>query len=184
MINPDNTQLKYCLVNRHRHTQMWWKEIMLPKEYNLYVAFPCWVQFVRLLVFSEELRILNDIWIICSMNNAKVRASIIHGRPEFAARFSCHTWMFWCKDIVIGQVFVPHANVFVAKKLLSRMFVWHVLFQWNCVLKINISKKIEKKKLYPLRMITDPKECPTEIFRQICARTSKFFFNKQTHYSN
>ena len=100
-------------------------------EYNL-------LNVTNLLVFSEEMFILNDIWIICSMNNTKcVRQSFTAGRPEFAARFSCHTWMFWCKEIVIGQVFLPHANVFVTKKLLSRMFVSHVLFQWNCVQKKN-----------------------------------------------
>ena len=25
-------------------------------------------------------------------------AGQVHGRQEFATRFSCHTWMFWCTD--------------------------------------------------------------------------------------
>ena len=159
---------------------MWWKEIMLTKKYNLYVAFRCWLQFVRCnRIVGVLWRIVYIEWYICSMNNVKcVRQSFT------AARFSCRTWMFWCKEIVIGQVFVPHANVFVAKKMLSHMFVSRVLVQWNCVQKNQYFKERTRKKLYPLRMITGPKECRTEIFRQICARTSKFFFNKQTRYSN
>ena len=109
----------------------------------------------------------------------------VHGRPKFATRFSCRTWMFWCKEIVIGQVFVPHANVFVAKQ---EVVIAHVRVALPLLMKLCTQKSIfqrtTRKKSYPLRMITGPKECCTEIFSQICARTSEVFFNKQTHYSN
>ena len=129
-------------------------------EYNLF-------DVTKLLVFSEELCVLNDIWIICSMNNAKcVRQSFTAGQslpPGFRAARQC----FCCKEVVI-------THVRVARPLSIKL----------CTKKINISKKNEKKKMYPLRMITGPKECCTEIFRQICAGTSEFIFNKQTRYSN
>ena len=63
------------------------------------------------------------------MNNAKcVRQSFTAGQ-SWPAGFRATRECFCCKEVVIGQVFVPHANVFVAKKLLSRMFVSHVLCQ-------------------------------------------------------
>ena len=157
---------------------MWWK------EYNLYVAFRCWVQFVR---WNKIVVVLwRIVYIEWSMNNAKCMRQSFTAGQSLPPGFSCRTWMFWCKEIVVGQVFVPHGNVFVAKKLLSRMFVSHVpLSMKSCTKNLyQYFKEEQDKFLHPLRMITGPKECCTEIFRQICARTSKYFFNKQTRYSN
>ena len=95
----------------------------------------------------------------------------VGGRPG-----SVRSWMFWCKEIVIGQVFVPHANVFVAKKLLSRMLVPHVLFHWNCVHKKSIIyfREEREQKSYPLKMVTGPKECRTDISARSVQAPRKF----------
>ena len=80
---------------------------------------------------------------------------------------------------VCRQVFVPHVNVF-AKKLLSPGFraarqcfcCKEVIIAHNRVArplsmklckKKSISQRRTRKKSYPLRMITGPKECRTEM---------------------
>ena len=134
---------------------MWWKEIMLPKEYNLYVAFRCWVQFVRcitkLLVFSEELCILNDIWIICSMNNAKcVRQSFTAGQslpPGFCAAREC----FGAKKLLSAR-FSCRTPMFLLQRSCYRAYSCRTSSFNEIVYKknINISKKNEKKNHIPL----------------------------------
>ena len=169
MIDPENTKFKYCIVN-NTDTQIWWKEIMLPKEYNLYVAFRCWVQFVRCNKIVGVLwRIVYIEWYMNTLQyeQCKVRAfgspvaRFTAGQslpPGFRAARQC----FCCKEVVI-------AHVRVARPLSTNLY---------------FKEEREEKKSFPLRMITGSKECRTEIFRQICARTSKFFFNKQTRHSN
>ena len=74
------------------------------------------------------------------MNNAKcVRQSFTAGQrlpPGFCAAREC----FCCKEVVIAHVRAARP---LSMKLCKKK-------------KINISKKNEKKKLYPLRMITGP----------------------------
>ena len=95
------------------------------------------------------------------MNNAKcVRQSFTAGQsllPGFRAVHQC----FCYKEVVI-------VHVRVARPLSMKL----------CTKKNQYFQEEREKKLYPLRMITGPKECHTKVFRQICARTSKFFFNK------
>ena len=74
-----------------------------------------------------------------------------------SARFSCRARQcFCCKEVVIA-----HGRV--ARPLSMKL-----------CLKKSIFQRRTRQKSHPLRMITDPKECRTEIFRQICARTSQF----------
>ena len=95
---------------------MWWKEIMSPKEYNLYVAFRCWVQFGRCNKIVGVLwRIVYIEWYMNNLQyelNAKcVRQPFTAGRslpPGFHAAREC---------------FDAARECFGAKKLLSRMFV-------------------------------------------------------------
>ena len=77
-------------------------------------------------------------------------------RPGFRAARQC----FCCKEVVI-------AHIRVARPLSMKL----------CTKKINISKK-KKTKLYPLKTITGPKECRTDIFKSVHAPQSFSLTNR------
>ena len=138
-------------------------------NYSLLAKRPPKAAFSRGCLFPVKYCIVNNTdthavgWRAARFGSQVARFTAGHNLPPgFRAARQC----FCCKEVVI-------AHIRVARPLSMKL----------CTQKINISKKNEKKS-YLLRMITGRKECRTEMFRQICARTLKFFFNKQTRYSN
>ena len=145
MIDPDNTLLKYCIVNNTDTHAVGWRAARFGSRVARFTAGQS---------LPPGFRAARECFGVVQRNCYQ---------PGFRAARQC----FGCKEVVI-------AHIRVARPLSMKL----------CTKKIIIQRRTRTNRIPFNRMITGPIECRTYIFRQICARTSKLFFNKQTRYSN